>query len=107
MSDNHSTGASHNIFTAYVAAKLDAVAHRKSEAQIGKEIGYQGPQIIGMFRTGEARVPLDKVVPLAKAIDADPAYLAYLWLKQCVPDVAELLRPVMSGNEDRIPRAIE
>ena len=99
MTDNapiRSTSA----FTSYLSAKIDAIAHLKDETKIAVEIGYSSPRIVRLFKTGEARVPLDKIAPLAKALNCDPAFLANLWLKLMVPDGAELFRPDSEGGGD-------
>ena len=99
MTDDDAPARPTNAFTSYLAARIDAVAHVKDETQIAVEIGYSGPRIVAMFKTGEARVPLDKIAPLAKALDCDPAFLGHLWMVQMVPNGAELFRPVMTPNE--------
>jgi hypothetical protein len=70
------------------------------------EIGYDKPNLISMFKRGEARVPLDKIPLLAKALGVDPAHLFRLSLEQYWPDrgeiIAKLFGRLASENEEEI-----
>jgi transcriptional regulator with XRE-family HTH domain len=90
----------------YLSKQIDALQGIKSQREIASEIGYDKPNMISMFKRGEAKVPLDKVPALAKAINVDPAFLFRLALEQYWPDVASALAPVfrtvISRNEEKL-----
>lgn len=58
----------------------------KTQLQIAREIGYERPNIIAMFRMGRTKVPIPKVPLLARSIHADPQYLMRLALEEYMPD---------------------
>jgi transcriptional regulator with XRE-family HTH domain len=90
----------------YLSKQIDALQGVKSQREIASEIGYDKPNMISMFKRGEARVPLDKIPALAKAINVDPAFLFRLAMEQYWPDAAAALAPVfktmISRNEEQI-----
>lgn len=85
-------------------------ASGKSQAQIAEEIGYPKGNIIAMFKMGVTKVPLNKVGPLAKALDTDPADLVRLALATYYPDTYETVKKhlgeLVSKNEVEILRTI-
>ncbi len=67
------------------------------------EMGYPNANILTMFKRGTTRVPLDKVVPIANALDDDPAELLRLWLEAYAPGVLPAIEhymgEMMTANE--------
>ena len=47
----------------------------KSQVRLSEELGYDNQNMITMIKQGKTRVPLEKVVPLARALDVDPSAL--------------------------------
>ena len=45
----------------YLDKQIEALKGAKSQREIAGEIGYESPNLISMFKRGEARVPLDKI----------------------------------------------
>lgn len=94
----------------YLSRKIDALRGVKSQREIAMEIGYEKPNMISMFKRGEAKVPLDKVPSLAAAINVDPAYLFRLAIEQYWPDLSDAINAVFgtvcSKNEVQIIREI-
>jgi predicted XRE-type DNA-binding protein len=78
-------------------SKIDALitSSRKTQKQIAEELGYSNPNIITMFKNGTTRVPLDKVVMLARTLDCDPAELLREWFAAHMPGVLEEIEPFM------------
>lgn len=96
------TKRSLNPFVAFLREKIDAIADRRSEQEIAEAIGYHRADVIRRIKEGEARLPLDKVSPIARALEVDGRLLAHLWLVQHVPTAPELFGPVMSANEVKL-----
>lgn len=78
----------------------------KTRRHIAEELGYDSRNMISMFRTGDVKVPLAKIPALARALDADPAYLMQLAVQQYWPNEAEALAVVfgttVTKNEVKI-----
>ena len=76
---------------------------RKSQAQIAREAGFRTPNVLSMLKTGEAKVPLDRVPALAVALDTDPAHLFMLAVEQqdstLTVVLRDIFRTVVSQNE--------
>ena len=106
MTDDHFADGTRITFVAYLAARLDAIAGHKDLAKIAREIGYERPRIIEMFRSGEARVPLDKVAGLARAIGADPSFMGNLWLADALGRDSEVFQPIVTAHEFAILEVI-
>lgn len=99
--------------------RLDKVAQRvsallevseKSQRQIAEEIGYDRPNIIAMFKMGATKVPLTKIGPLAKALNADPGHMMRLALETYSPETYEAIKDhlgdVTSEHEREILKVI-
>jgi transcriptional regulator with XRE-family HTH domain len=90
----------------YLTTKIDALQGVKSQRDIASEIGYDKANMISMFKRGEARVPLDKILPLANSLRVDPAHLFKLALEQYWPDqldmISKIFGQIHTENEGRI-----
>lgn len=85
-----------DAFAGRVSAMLDK--SEKTQRQIARELGYRHPNIVSMFKTGVTRVPIDKVAPLAFALDTDEAELVDLWLSTYMPEAKALLERAIGGQ---------
>jgi hypothetical protein len=47
------------LMAEYGAKKIDAIADRKTQREIAKEVGYKKANIISMFKTAETKIPLN------------------------------------------------
>jgi transcriptional regulator with XRE-family HTH domain len=87
----------------YLTKQIDALSGIKTQREIAAEIGYDKPNMISMFKRGEAKVPLDKIPALAKALHVDPAHLFRLAMEQQWPGmkavVDEIFKNIASDNE--------
>lgn len=63
----------------------------KPHKEIAREAGFERPNVISMMRTGEMKVPLDRVPALAEACLVDPAYFLRLVLAEYHPEVYGIL----------------
>ncbi len=70
----------------YLAKQIDALQGVKSQREIAAEMGYERANIVSMFKTGEVKVPLEKIPDMAKALKVDPAFLFRLAMEQYWPD---------------------
>lgn len=52
--------------------------------QISEYLGYKKPNIIAMWKLGKTRIPLERLIDLAKLIKVDPERLLGLWFEQYV-----------------------
>lgn len=62
-----------------------AAASPKKQWEIARDVGYEKPNIITMFKQGVSRVPVEKVAPFAISLGADLAELLLLWLGELAP----------------------
>jgi transcriptional regulator with XRE-family HTH domain len=90
----------------YLDKQIDALKGVKTQREIALEAGYDKPNIISMFKRGEAKVPLDKIPALAKALHVDPTHLFRLALQQYWPNLGEAIETVFgriaTPNEEEI-----
>jgi hypothetical protein len=81
----------------------------RTREQIATEAGYQSARILTVFAMGEARVPLDRVPALARALQVSPVHLFRLALIQYWPtegEAIELPDGLVSENERAILQCI-
>jgi hypothetical protein len=85
---------------------IDSPACDKSQREIATDLGYPRANIISMFKSGEAKVPLDKLPALAKSLGVDFAHILRLGLAQYMQDsnadLARAFRRVVTENEMEI-----
>lgn len=90
----------------FLDKQIDNLKGVKTQREIADEIGYDKPNMISMFKRGEAKVPLDKIPLLAKALGVETAHLFRLALEQYWPDQAKLILGIFgrtaTENEDAI-----
>ena len=82
----------------------------KTQRQIAEECGFETPNIITMFKTGATKLPLNRIGPLAKALEVDAAHLLRLVMLEYAPDTWEAIENVMqstvlTANELELVRA--
>ncbi|WP_055048090.1 helix-turn-helix domain-containing protein [Devosia sp. A16] len=68
--------------TAYLAKRILELRPTKTQAEIATQAGFINVNMLAMIKAGSNRLPLDRVSALAKALDADPAYVLLLALEQ-------------------------
>jgi ABC-type transporter Mla maintaining outer membrane lipid asymmetry ATPase subunit MlaF len=77
----------------------------KSHREIAQAAGWTQSNMVTMIKKGDAKLPLDRVAGLARAIDVDPMYLFRLALEQFMgddPQSAKMIDAVVSANEVEI-----
>jgi len=92
----------------FLADKIGAID--KTQREIAEACGFDNPNIITMFKNGHTKLPINRIAPLAKALDVDPAYLLRLVMNEymreawaCVEDIMQ--STVLSANELQLVRA--
>ena len=65
-------------------------------SEIARKIGFPHANIISMFKSGEAKFPLDKILVLAEALQVDVAHLTRLGLEQYWPEPTDAMTKMFS-----------
>ena len=91
----------------YLDKRISELRGVKTQREIAAAAGYDRPNILSMFKTGETKVPLDKIPALARALDADPAHMFRLAMIDQWPELARVIgavfgRQMASENETAI-----
>lgn len=66
----------------FVAHRVAELRPRKTQSEIASEAGFINPNVLSMIKSGATKLPLDRVVDLARALECDPARLFRLALLQ-------------------------
>lgn len=74
----------------FLRDRIQALSHRKTQAEIAAEAGFTNPNMITILKSGRSKIPLDRLPSLAKALECDPAFLMRLALVQAVGRTAAL-----------------
>lgn len=80
----------------YLDKQLGALKGEMTLREVAAKLGYPKSNIISMFRTGETKVPLDKIPALADALHVDVAHLMRLGLEQYWPEKMSVITEVFS-----------
>jgi transcriptional regulator with XRE-family HTH domain len=80
----------------YLTAQIDLCG--KSQLEIAREIGFEKPNIITMFKQGKSKLPIGRVEAMAKALGVDPTYLYSLCMQEYEPDVWPIVQKMMQRN---------
>lgn len=89
--------------TEFLQRTLDKLKDETTHTEIAHKLGYPKSNIISMFKTGETKVPLDKIPDLAEALHVDVAHLMRLGLEQYWPErmgvITEVFSRMVTANE--------
>lgn len=80
MTNPHAKTAAAN----FLIDRMRDLKNRKTQKEIAQEVGFLNPNMLSLLKSGASKIPLDRVPALAKALEADPAYLMRLSLQQSV-----------------------
>ena len=80
---------------------------RKSNSEIATELGYEYPDIISLFASGKAKLPLNDIKKMAQALDTDPAYLLIVAMREYMPEALAVIEniiesPLLTHNERKL-----
>lgn len=84
---------------------------RVTDQELATALGYESTKVIEMFRTGQMRVPLNKVPPLASALNIEPGVLMRRLLADVDPDLLDAIEHCLgaiclSNGERKLIEAI-
>ena len=88
----------------FISKRIDDLKGVKTQGEIATQAGFTNTNFLSMLKSGTSKLPIDRVPDLARALDADPAYLLQMTLEQQLGEVAaravnELLGTPLSKNE--------
>jgi transcriptional regulator with XRE-family HTH domain len=89
----------------FLRKQIAALESIKTQREIASEIGYDKPNILSMFKRGEAKIPLEKIPALAKALHVDPAFLFRLAMEQYWPKAEKAIADVFGSIATKNNRA--
>ena len=75
---------SKTVAASFLTERMRDLKHRKTQKEIAQEAGFLNANMLSLLKSGANKIPLDRVPALAKALEADPAYLMRLSLEQSV-----------------------
>lgn len=70
----------------------------KTQRVIAEECGFESPNIITMFKKGDTRVPLNRIEPLAYALNVNPAHLLRLVMLEYMPRTWDSIESMLKGS---------
>ena len=80
----------------FIAERLAVID--KTQRQIADECGLENANVITMFKQGSTKLPLNRIGPLAKALDVDPAHLLRMTMLEYMPDTWSAVEDVMQST---------
>ena len=66
----------------FIAARIDHLQGRRSQQEIASAAGFRSLNMMAMLKSGKAKLPLERVIALARALECDPRHLLRLALEQ-------------------------
>ncbi len=88
----------------YLERRISDLKARKTQIAIAAEAGFRVPNMLAMVKSGAAKLPLDRVPGLAKALECDPAMLFRMAVEQLATDttslaIAQIFGAIITDNE--------
>ncbi|MCV3243288.1 XRE family transcriptional regulator [Mesorhizobium sp. ZC-5] len=74
----------------FLERRISDLRPTKTQIAIATEAGFRSPNMLPMIKNGSAKLPLDRVPGLAKALDCDPALLFRMAVEQLATDTTSL-----------------
>ena len=74
----------------YLERRIAELRPLKTQIAIGAEAGFRQANMLAMIKNGSAKLPLDRVPGLARALDCDAAMLFRMALEQLGADTTAL-----------------
>jgi transcriptional regulator with XRE-family HTH domain len=69
-----------------IRQRIEELGPTKSQKQISHEIGYEKPNMLSMIKSGDSRMPIDKVNAFATVLGIDLPYLFEIVFEQHHPE---------------------
>lgn len=93
----------------FVDKRIDELKDVITQREIAEALDYPKPNIISMFKSGETKVPLNKLPPLASVLRTDLVLLLRLWLDQewpgQLPLIDAIFNKMATANEQALVEA--
>ncbi|HEY8577772.1 MAG TPA: helix-turn-helix transcriptional regulator [Devosia sp.] len=88
----------------FIETRVLELKSNKTQAEIAAGAGFVNPNMISMIKSGSARLPIDRVPALARALEVDPRRLLQLAVEQWVGVTAartfdEIFGTIVTLNE--------
>ncbi|MHA6324551.1 helix-turn-helix domain-containing protein [Roseivivax sp. CAU 1753] len=88
----------------FLRQRILELSAKKTQREIAVEAGFTNPNFLSMLKNGQNKLPLDRVLDLAKALETDPARLFLLALCQrsnesTYETVKQIFGTVVTRNE--------
>lgn len=80
----------------YLTAQIDLCG--KSQLEIAREVGFEKPNVVTMFKQGKSKLPISRVEPMARALGVDPTFLYSLCMQEYEPDTWPMVQRMMQRN---------
>ena len=65
-----------------IRRRIHELQGRKSQAEIAAEAGFKSPNMLSMIKDGKVKLPIERAVSLAKALECDPMKLVRMVLDE-------------------------
>lgn len=91
----------------FLAQQIDDSS--KLQKEIAAEIGYDCANMVTMLKQGITKVPLNKVGPIAKALEIDAAEFLRMVMAEYMPETlaaVEEILPMLSRSERQVIQAL-
>lgn len=91
----------------FVTKRIEELASKKNQKDIAAEIGYSTSNVVSMIKMGESKLPIDRVLKFAQALETDPGYLMRIALEQYfepahVQQIITMLAKPLTHNQEEI-----
>lgn len=63
---------------------------------IAEEAGFEAPNIVTLIKQGKAKLPMDRVGTMTRALEADPVELRHICLEEYQPATWRAVKPAWS-----------
>lgn len=80
---------------ALIAERIEATGQLQKD--VAAKVGFPKPNIITMLKQGKTRLPLDKIGPMARALETDPIQLLQLCMEEYHPTTWRAIAPFMES----------
>jgi len=77
---------------AFISAQI--ALSEKTQREIARELGYAKPNVITMIKQGEMKLPIEKVAPLAQALEIDAVRLLSMTMEEYMPETWQVIEEI-------------
>ncbi len=77
----------------------------KTQREIATEMGYEKSNVISMMKTGEMRMPVERIPSFARATGIDPQVLLRTAMLEYMPETWDVLSDRPAGGPQAFPEA--